>query len=245
VIHDRCCRGRVTATVLTGVLVVTGCGSDDGTATEVSAQNSTAAVTTAEAATATPGTAATTAAPSTTAAATTTAAIDAVEPWSMDALGPGTFVTAVMEPAFTLTYGEGWVPFMPESRNQLNIEIPESSELDCAPCALFGVSAAEADAPEDVIAFATANGLELSDPEEVDVGGIAGQRYEVIGGEGVIFESEFSQFGVDSADGPARFTVLEVGGRVIVIHELAMPQVVDTVWRWSDDVIDSIAWSTD
>lgn len=242
-INDRCWRRRLNATVLT-VVVVAGCGSDDDAGTEVSDQSSTAAVTTAEAAAGTPETAATTAAPPTTPAVTTTAAIDPVEPWSMDALGPGTFVTAVMEPAFSLTYGEGWVPFMPESRNQLNIEIPESSELGCAPCALFGVSAAEADAPEDVVAFATANGLELSGPEEVDVGGIAGQRHEVIGGEGLIFESEFSQFGVDSADGPARFTVLEVGGRVIVIHELAMPEVVDTVWQWTDDVIDSIEWST-
>ena len=142
----------------------------------------------------------------------------------MDAVGPGTFETAVMEPGFTLTYGEGWVPLMPESKNQLNIEIPESSELGCAPCALLGVSAAQADAPEDVVAFATGEGLELSDAEEVEVGGITGQRYEVIGGEGYVFESEFSAFGVDSADGPARFTVLEVGGRVIVIHELAMPE---------------------
>ncbi len=55
----------------------------------------------------------------------------------MDVVGPGTFKTAVMEPGFTLTYGEGWVPLMPESKNQLNIEIAESSELGCAPCALL------------------------------------------------------------------------------------------------------------
>lgn len=163
----------------------------------------------------------------------------------MDAVGPGTFKTAVMEPGFTLTYGEGWVPLMPESKNQLNIEIPESSELGCAPCALLGVSTAQADSAEDVVAFATAEGLELSDAEEVEVGGIAGQRYEVIGGEGYVFETEFSAFGIDSADGPARFTVLEADGRVIMIHELAMPEVVDTVWPLSAEVVASIEWSTE
>ena len=176
----------------------------------------------------------------------TTTTAPPVEEWSMDAVGPGTFKTALMEPGFTLSYGEGWVPLMPESKNQLNIEIPESSELSCAPCALLGVSAAQAEAPEDVITFATANGLELSEAEEVEVDGITGQRYEVIAGEGYIFETDLAAaFGVDSADGPARFTVLEAGGRVIVIHELAMPEVVDTVWSWSEEVIASIEWSTE
>ena len=162
----------------------------------------------------------------------------------MDAVGPGTFKTAVMEPGFTITYGEGWVPHMPESKNQLNIEIPESSELGCAPCALLGVSTAQADSAEEVVAFATSEGLELADAEEIEVGGIVAQRYDVIGGEGYVFETEFSAFGIDSADGPARFTVLETGGRVIVIHELAMPEVVDTVRPWSEEVVASIEWST-
>ena len=178
-----------------------------------------------------------------TAAATTTA--PPVEEWSMDAVGPGTFETAVMEPGFTLTYGEGWVPLMPESKNQLNIEIPESSELGCAPCGLLGVSTAQADTADDVVAFATAEGLELSDAEDVEVGGVTGRRYEVLGGEGYVFETEFSAFGIDSANGPARFTVLEAGGRVIVIHELAMPESVDTVWPWSAEVVASIEWSTE
>jgi hypothetical protein len=223
--HFHPCRRVIVASILTGAAVLTGCGSDDDTASDDTAA------------------AATTAAPTTTDAPTTTA--PPVEGWSMDAVGPGTFKTAVMEPGFSLTYGEGWVPLMPESKNQLNIEIPESSELGCAPCALLGVSAAQADRAEDVVAFATAEGLELSDPEEVEVGGIIGQRYEVIGGEGYIFESEFAAFGVDSADGPARFTVLEAGGRVIVIHELAMPDVVDTVWPLSAEVVASIEWSTE
>ena len=61
-----------------------------------------------------------------------------------------------------------------------------------------------------------------------------------------IFESDSSGFfRVNSADGPARFTLLETGGRVIVIHELAMPEVVDTVWPLSDEVIASIEWSTE
>mgnify|MGYP001812565347 FL=1 len=32
---------------------------------------------------------------------------------------------------------------------------------------------------------------------------------------------------------------------MIVIHELAMPEVVDTVWPLSDEVIASIEWSTE
>lgn len=228
-------RRRVVASTFAGVLVLAGCGSDDETATGETTEASTVDAPTTDAP-------ATTAALATTDAPATTSAPFAE--WSMDAVGPGTFATAVMEPGFTLTYGEGWVPLMPESRNQLNIEIPESSELGCAPCALLGVSAAEAASPEDVVEFATSNGLELSDADEVEVGGIPGQRYEVLGGEGYIFESEFSAFGVDSADGPARFTVLEAGGRVIVIHELAMPDVVDTVWPWSEEIIASIEWST-
>lgn len=207
-----------------------------------------AATTTAPAAT--PTTAPATTAPATTAAtssASTTAA-DAgaeagVEAWSIDAVGPGTFATTLMEPGFTLTYGEGWVPFMPESRNQLNVEIPESDELGCAPCGLLGVSAAEVDAAEDVAAQAVEDGLELAEPVEVDVGGITGQRYEVTGGAGIVFDSEFSSFGIDSADGPARFTVLEAGGRVIVIHELASPDAVDEVWALSGEVVDSIEWA--
>jgi hypothetical protein len=62
----------------------------------------------------------------------------------------------------------------------------------------------------------------------------------------VLFESESSEFfRVNSADGTARFTLLETGGRVIMIHELAMPQVVDTVWPLSEEVITSIEWSTE
>ena len=62
----------------------------------------------------------------------------------------------------------------------------------------------------------------------------------------MLFESESSEFfRVNSADGPARFTLLETGGRVIMIHELAMPQVVDTVWPLSEEVITSIEWSTE
>ena len=218
--HLRFRRRIVVASILVGVVALAGCGSDGDVATDETAE------------------AGTTAAPATTAAP--------VEDWSIEAVGPGTFKTRLMEPGFTLSYGEDWVPFRPETKTQLNIEIPESSEISCAPCALLGVSAALAEAPEDVISSATANGLELSEAEEVEVGGITGQRYEVIGGKGVVFETESSDFfRVNSADEAARFTVLEVGGRVVVIHELAMPEVVDTVWPWSEEVIASIEWSTE
>ena len=163
----------------------------------------------------------------------------------MEAVGPGTFETALMEPGFTLTYGEGWVPYQPESRNQLNIEIPESSDLGCAPCALLAVNAAAAESPEAVVEFATSNGIELAEPVPVDVGGVDAQRYDVIGGAGYLFETEFSQFGLDSADGPARLTLLEVADRVIAIVDIAMPEVADRVQPLTDEVIDSIEWSTD
>ena len=226
--------GAIAAVCL---LAATACSSDGDDTTSESAP--TAAPTTAvDVGTDETAEASTTAAPATTA--------PPVEEWSIEAVGPGTFKTRLMEPGFTLSYGEGWVPLRPESRNQLNIEIPESSELNCAPCALLGVSAPLAETPEDVITSAIANGLELSEAEEVEVDGITGQRYEVIGGEGVLFESESSEFfRVNSADGPARFTLLETGGRVIVIHELAMPEVVDTVWPLSEEVIASIEWSTE
>lgn len=245
---------RFVAAVCACVVLFAGCRSDDDTATDettaagTDARSETTAATDATVpATDPPATDAPTADSPTSDAPTTDAPttdpVAAAEGWSMDAVGPGTFATTVMEPGFTLTYGDGWVPFMPESRNQLNIEVPESSELGCAPCALLGVSAAEADSPDDVVDFARANGLELSDSEQIDVGGITGERYQVTGGEGLVFESEFSEFGVDSAEGPARFTVLEAGDRVIVIHELANPEVVDTVWAMSDDVVSSIEWS--
>lgn len=234
----------VVATAFAAVATLAACGSDDDNSSTSDDTVTASTATTAPAAPATteaPATAAaatTTASPSTTAAPTEAGA----EAWSMDAVGPGTFTTAIMEPGFTLTYGEGWVPFMPESRNQLNIEIPRSDELGCAPCALIGVSAAEADAAEDIAPQAIENGLELAEPEEVTVGGITGHRYEVTGGAGIVFESEFSAFGIDSDDGPARFTVLEAGGRVIVIHELANPDAVDEVRALSGDVVDSIEW---
>jgi hypothetical protein len=226
----------VVGSILAGAIVLAGCGADDDAASD----STPAPSTTASSATTEPPS---TEPPTTEPAPPTTVP---VEEWSMEAVGPGTFQTAVMEPGFTLTYGDGWIPFMPESKNQLNIEIPESSELGCAQCGLLlGVSVAQADTPADVPASATADGLELSEAEEVEVGGIAGKRYEVTGGEGYIFETEFSAFGVDSAEGPARFTVLKAGGRVIVIHELAMPEAVDTAWPWSDEVIASIEWSTE
>ena len=44
---------------------------------------------------------------------------------------------------------------------------------------------------------------------------------------------------------PARSTVLEAGGRVIVIYELAMLEVVDTLWPRAEEVIASIEWSAE
>lgn len=52
----------------------------------------------------------------------------------MDAVGPGTFTKAVMEPGFALSDGGGWVADQPVSAYQPNIETPASDALGCAPC---------------------------------------------------------------------------------------------------------------
>lgn len=170
---------------------------------------------------------------------------DEVQGWSMDAVGPGSFATSLFEPGFIITYPQGWSPYQPESRNQLNIEIAESTELGCEPCAFLAVNAVDASSPEDVIASATQSGLQFAEPEEVTVGGVAAQRYEVTGGAGTLFETEFSTFEVDSAEGPSRVTLADVDGRVIVIVELSSPDVVDAVWSQSDDIITGIEWTAE
>ena len=166
-----------------------------------------------------------------------------VEEWSMNAVGPGTFTTSIAEPGFTLTYPEGWVPYQPETKRGLNIEIPESSVLGCSPCAFLGIITADGDSVSEVVDFGIANGVEFGDPEDIEVGGIPAQRYEVIGGEGLILETEFSVFGVDSAEGPARVTYLEVDDRVIVIVELGAPNAMDVIRSQTDAIITSIEWS--
>jgi hypothetical protein len=227
-------RATILPALIAALALVAGCG-DQGEGNDPASLDTTAetspALTIGEAVT-------------TTTETTTSTAVPTAEPWSMDAAGPGTFETTVMEPGFVLTYGESWVPFQPESRNQLNIEITESSELGCAPCAFLGVNAVQADSPAAVVDFAVANGVELADPEPIEIGGIEAQRYEVTGGAGPIFETEFANFSVDSSDGPARVTVLDVDGSIVAIVELAMPEVADAVQPLSDEVIASIQWST-
>jgi hypothetical protein len=94
-----------------------------------------------------------------------------------------------------------------------------------------------------VIAFAESNGIQFADPVPIDVGGIEALRYDATDGEGYVFETEFAEFGFDTAEGPARLVLLEVDDRVIAIVDLAMPDVADAVQLLSDEVIASIEWS--
>lgn len=173
----------------------------------------------------------------TTTTTTTTAPQPAAEIWSMDAVPPGTFATALFEPGFTVDVLEGWTPFQPESRNQWNIGIPEDH--------LLNVNAVTAETPSDVVAGATAGGLELSDSEDVEVGGVPAQRYDVVGGEGYMFETEFAEFGMDSTTDSGRLTLLEVGGRVIAIVELVPLDTVEESRAATQRIIDSIEWSAE
>ena len=51
--------------------------------------------------------------------------------------------------------------------------------------------------------------------------------------------------GTSAEGGPDPFTIREAGGRVIVNYELAMLEVVDTLWPRAEDVIASIDWSAE
>jgi hypothetical protein len=83
------------ATILAGVGGLIGCSSDDEPASQAASSPTTVEVDSS------PTTAPTTQAA--TATTETTTSDLAVEEWSVDAEGPGTFQTAVMEPGFTLT----------------------------------------------------------------------------------------------------------------------------------------------
>jgi hypothetical protein len=113
------------------------------------------------------------------------------------------------------------------------------------PCAFLGIITADGDSVSEVVDFGIANGVEFGDPENIEVGGIPAQRYELIGGEGLILETEFSGFGVDSAEGPARVTYIQVDNRVVVIVELGDPDTQDVIRPQADAIIMSIEWSTE
>ena len=101
--------------------------------------------------------------------------------WSMDAAGPGTFTTTVLEPGLVVTIGDGWIPGQAESEATWNARLPQPDRPAASQAAVY-VLQADAESADEVIETATSRGFQLSDPEQVQVGGIAGQRYDVTGG---------------------------------------------------------------
>ena len=165
--------------------------------------------------------------------------------WSMDAAGPGTFTTTVLEPGLVVTIGDGWIPGQAESEATWNARLPQPDRPAASQAAVY-VLQADAESADEVIETATSRGFQLSDPEQVQVGGIAGQRYDVTGGALSFLTSPSGDDLFLHTPGEAwRITVLEVADQVVTVAEYApieSPVAVAAARGETERIIATIEW---
>lgn len=157
-----------------------------------------------------------------TAATTTPPSPESSRAWSMGAAGPGTFTTTVLQPGLVVTIGDGWIPDEAETEDSWSARLPRR-DRPAASQASVAVLKVDAGSPDEVIETASSRGFRLSEPEEVEVGGRAGQRYDVTGGALFFLTSSSGddEFRIHSPREAWRISVLEVAAQVVLVAEYA------------------------
>ena len=195
-----------------------------------------------------PATSPTTVPPATTAVTTpptTATTIPPADEWSPEATPPGRYTTTLLEPAMTFALGDGWAPGQPPTRLSWEAFRRGDGIDPAAEAGIHVFREFELDTIDAVVDRATVNGFDLASADDVEIGGIPGRRYEIDAGAGTLVQLEFSEFGLDSSVTPARFTVLDVDGAVMVVVEVAGPDADPATARtFTQDVIDSMTWTT-
>ncbi len=177
-------------------------------------------------------------------------ATETVGDWSSDATGPGTFRTTIIEPGFTVTLGEAWTANETETVDSWSIRLPQDDQPALSDAYLYVVDL-DADSADGFIASATERGFSFSEPTTTRVDGIAGQRYDVLGGSLDIMPGTAGAYIHAFTPHEAwRLTILEVGDHVVAIGELVPSDPADQpdpdeieVWQpMTEEIVATIRW---
>src|SRR5918998_3389320 len=97
-------------------------------------------------------------------------------------LEPGTYRTEELEPAFSFEVGEGWTHLPPEKPDFLALDREQIGLGFCKVRDVYKPNEGLVEAPDDLVGWLRRHPyLRTSAPQTVTVGGIEGQRIDVVG----------------------------------------------------------------
>lgn len=165
--------------------------------------------------------------------------------WSPDSSGPGLFATSKMQPGFVVSIGEGWVSNDVETIDSWSVRLPDAEHPALSRAVLWVVDV-DATSPQDYLQDARARGFSFSDPTPAEIGGVPGQRYDLLGGALDLLRGTAGQWvRVNPPIDTVRVTVLDLDGRVVVVQELTPsepPEDVTASLGRMAEIVDQITW---
>ena len=172
-------------------------------------------------------------------------------------LGPGTYRTEEFEPAFSFRVGEGWTYLPPEKPDDLALAREQIGLRFFKVRDVYKPNEGLVEAPDDLVGWVRRHPyLRTSAPQAVTVGGIEGQRSDVVVGDlpdgysGACGPGCVDQFGL--GDGTvlgiqkgekARGIIMEdVGGETVLIGIGGPADELDEHAPEAQKVIDTVRW---